>query len=42
MNELAKNAWAFFFMTLVFGIWTIPILIAFAVGCYIYQSWRIK
>lgn len=42
MNELAKNVWAFFLVSLVFGIWTIPMLLGWAVFCYIYHYRRIK
>ena len=35
MNDLAKNAWAFFLASLIFGVWTIPILIAWAIVCYV-------
>ena len=31
MNELAKFLWAFFFASMLFGIWIIPILIGLIV-----------
>lgn len=37
MNELAKNLWAFFFASLLFGIWTLPILIVL-VGISVFIS----
>jgi len=40
MNELAKNLWAFFFASMLFGVWLIPILIAvFAVYAFVYHRW---
>ena len=40
MNELAKNLWAFFFASLLFGVWLIPILIGvFAIYVVIYIKW---
>lgn len=35
MNELAKNLWAFFFASMLFGIWTIPILIVMVGGAVV-------
>ncbi len=31
MNDLAKNLWALFLISLTFGIWTIPIVILLVV-----------
>lgn len=40
MNELAKFLWAFFFASMLFGIWTIPIVIGIvAVYAVIYYKW---
>ncbi len=40
MNELAKNLWAFFFASMLFGVWLIPILIGvFALYVVIYIKW---
>lgn len=35
MNDIAKWAWALFFMILTFGVWTFVILIVWAIICYI-------
>ena len=40
MNELAKFLWAFFFSSMLFGVWLIPILIGvFALYVVIYIKW---
>ncbi len=31
MNDLAKNLWALFLVSLTFGIWTIPLIILLVV-----------
>ena len=40
MNDLAKYAWYIFFAALGFGIWVIPMLAVWAIGCYIYHRWK--
>lgn len=40
MNELAKNLWALFFASMLFGLWIFPILIVvFAIYAYVYIKW---
>lgn len=40
MNTLAKNLWAFFFASMLFGVWIVPILVAvFAIYVFIYVKW---
>ena len=40
MSEWVKNLWAFFFASMLFGVWLIPILIGvFAIYAYVYIKW---
>ena len=40
MSEWVKNLWAFFFASMLFGIWVIPILIGMlAIYAYVYIKW---
>ena len=40
MNKIATYVWLFFIASLTFGIWIIPMLLVWTIGCYIYWRWE--
>jgi len=40
MSGFVKNAWAFFLMMLLFGVYTIPILIAIWIAALLIRRYR--
>lgn len=40
MNEIVKYAWYVFLASLGFGIWIVPMLLVWAIACYIYWRWK--